>query len=347
LQGARAPGASRTGRSSCWAGRGAVARPRRTIYRTLMLAEYPDFSAHIGLRLAHQVSRLRRERTFGAVALGQIVGRLFPRPMASGPCVVKTIHGHLMIVDPVFDSGVERTLFDEGTYEEGTLRILENLLPAGGLFVDVGANIGLLTLHAAKILGARGHVLAFEPVPATYEILRKNIEINGYDVTAVRMALGSTSGTAEIYDNLTANRGSSSLLPPDRPRAGHVTRVERLDEVLARRPAREKVACIKIDVEGWELEVLKGATGTLAGSEAPWCIVECTDYHPLHGGTPEDLFDFFRGINTYRIFRLEAGKSTVSRLVEILRSGDLPEHDNLFCMLQQHVDLLPRPLIVS
>jgi FkbM family methyltransferase len=306
---------------------------------------YTDRSKDIRLRLSHELNRLRYVSIPGAGRAIRLLARMIPRPTPSGPCVVRTIHGFLMTIDPVVDSGIERTLFDHGTYEEGTLRVMTYLLRAGGTFVDVGANIGVMTLHAASTLAGNGRVLAFEPLPSTYDILRRNLELNGFgNVEAVRMALGSTSGIAEIFDNMAANRGSSSLIAPDPADGGHETPIERLDDYLAARPETGRIACVKIDVEGWELEVLKGATETLSAAGAPSCIVECSHFHPTQGGSPRQIFDFFREVNPYRIFRLQAGKERPSRLVEILHVEDLPEHDNLFCLMPEQLDDIPGSL---
>jgi FkbM family methyltransferase len=312
-----------------------------------MRMPYTDRSKDIYLRLSHELNRLKYVPFPGAGTAGRLLARMIPRPAPPGPCVVRTIHGFLLAIDPGADSGIERTLFDQGTYEEGTLRVMSYLLRAGGTFVDVGANIGVMTLYAASTLLGKGRVLAFEPLPGTYDILRRNLELNEFgNVEAVRMALGSTSGIVKIFDNMAANRGSSSLIAPDADAGGHETPIERLDDYLSARPETGRIACVKIDVEGWELEVLKGATETLSGAVAPSCIIECSHFHPTQGGSPRHIFDFFREVNSYRIFRLQAGKERPSKLVEVRHAQDLPEHDNLFCLTPEQLDDMPGSLFM-
>jgi FkbM family methyltransferase len=310
-----------------------------------MYSAYTDRSNDVFLRLSHELTRLRHVPIPGAGRAARVLARMIPPPAPPGPCVVRTIHGFLMAIDPVVDSGIERELFDHGTYEEGTLRVMTHLLRGGGTFLDVGANVGVMTLHAARILAGKGRVLAFEPLPSTYDILRRNLALNEFEnVESVRMALGSTSGSVEIFDNMEANRGSSSLIAPDPAGRGHATPIERLDHYLAARPETGRIACVKIDVEGWELEVLKGAVETLSRPGAPSCIVECSHFHPTQGGSPRHIFDFLREVNSYRIFRLQPGKERPSKLVEIQQVRDLPEHDNLVCLMPEQFDAMPGSL---
>jgi FkbM family methyltransferase len=120
----------------------------------------------------------------------------------------------------------------------------------GGLFVDVGANVGTYTIWAAE-LGAE--VIALEPAPDTFALLQENIALNGYDVAAVQAAAGDRCGTARFTSGLDA--GNS--LCPDGPA---VTELVTVDTLIGDR----RVAGMKVDVEGFEIEVLRGAACALA-----------------------------------------------------------------------------------
>jgi len=108
--------------------------------------------------------------------------RLFDKLLilkVEGPVLISTKYGFdIICMDPITDKGVERPLFLNGTYEAGTLDIIGKCLRKGDTFIDVGANIGLMSIFASKIVGSNGIVYAFEPEPETFVILRKNIEIN-------------------------------------------------------------------------------------------------------------------------------------------------------------------------
>jgi FkbM family methyltransferase len=120
----------------------------------------------------------------------------------------------------------------------------------GGLFVDVGANVGTYTIWAAE-LGAE--VIALEPAADTFALLCENIALNGYEVSAVRAAAGDHCGTARF----TAGRDAANRLDPRGPVEARLVTV---DSLIGDR----RVTGMKIDVEGFEIDVLRGCARALA-----------------------------------------------------------------------------------
>ncbi len=122
-------------------------------------------------------------------------------------------------------------------------------LREGSLFIDVGANVGVYTLWAAE-LGAE--VIALEPAEDTFGLLQQNIALNGYQVTAVRAAAGDHCGTSRFTSDL----DSANCLAPD-----GAVRVDLMtvDSLVGDRP----VAGMKVDVEGFEIDVLRGCARAL------------------------------------------------------------------------------------
>lgn len=150
-------------------------------------------------------------------------------------------------------------------YESDLLERLAQLVRPGDLVVDAGANIGNHTVFFAGVCGCR--VMAFEPVPAAFSLLEKNIADNGltHRVTAYAMALGEGEGRASInLSEATHNLGGASL----RVGGGEVI-VRRLDDVL---DGQSRPALIKIDTEGFELAVLRGAERILKASRPLLCV---------------------------------------------------------------------------
>lgn len=175
---------------------------------------------------------------------------LLKDPKNSGEYILKTNHGFLVSINPAIDNGVELSLHETGTYEKGILHFLKSELELGDCFVDVGANIGLMSLFASNCVGENGKVLAFEAQPKTAEILRKNIQLNEYqNIEVFDFALGSNAGKSKIYDNWQINRGGASLVVKNEDSIFYEIDVKCFDDVL---PKDLIPKVIKIDVEGFE-----------------------------------------------------------------------------------------------
>ena len=145
---------------------------------------------------------------------------------------------------------------------------LTRFLRAGDTFYDVGGNIGFFSLIAARLVGPSGKVIAVEPVPRNAAIIRRNAARNGFsNVTVLEIALGAERGTAALH--ITRHPGGATLsateIPPDAIGTMPV-KVATLDDLTL----HENLGAprlIKIDVEGTEIEVMRGMTRTLAEFE--------------------------------------------------------------------------------
>jgi len=140
-------------------------------------------------------------------------------------------------------------------YEPGVSACLRRLLQPGMVFCDVGANLGVFTLMAARQVGPQGRVFSFEPVPDNFAILRRNVEANHYaNVVCIPKAAAQHNGKSRLF--LSRFCGSHSLVGGPTEYRGEFLEVEtvRLDSV----PGLDRIDVLKIDVEGAELEVLEG-----------------------------------------------------------------------------------------
>ena len=152
-----------------------------------------------------------------------------------------------------------------GWEEQEELRALRQLLHSGETFVDCGANIGLWSLVAAPMVWPDGRVVAFEPNLAVAKRLADAaVQSSVIEVHAV--ALSDKPGV------LALDAGREHNLAHVSNEGVHSVAATTLDAVLERRPNG-----IKIDVEGYELNVLRGAVGALA--HRPWIIVEFNKQH--------------------------------------------------------------------
>ena len=215
------------------------------------------------------------ERRFGLGAqVAAVLALLRDRPPPA-PCerLIPIAHGAWRGCFPLrnpADHIQHGLLATGGFYEAEMLEDLRRRLPPGGLFVDIGANIGNHALFAAGACGAR--VLAFEPSPALADHCAATLAANGLTdrLDLRRQGLGAAPGTARLLPGPGHNAGRTRL----QPGAGEVA-VVRLDDVLAEAPD-----VIKIDVEGMEPAVLEGARGVLARHH-PAIYVE-TLARPIH-----------------------------------------------------------------
>jgi FkbM family methyltransferase len=126
----------------------------------------------------------------------------------------------------------------------------QQALKPGDLFVDVGANVGNYTIWASD-LGAE--VIALEPAADTYDLLVDNVALNGYPVRTMCAAAGAAAGTARF----TNGRDALNRLDPE---GGAETKIVTIDSIIGNRT----VAGMKVDVEGFEIEVLRGCELALA-----------------------------------------------------------------------------------
>lgn len=281
----------------------------------------------------------------GSGRLVNLISKVFiPKP--KGPRLVHTIYGFdIICMDPVNDKGVERPLYLTGTYEAGTLSVIDKCLREGDLFIDVGANIGLMSIFSSRAIGNKGKVYSFEPVLETFKILKKNIEINKIkNIDAFNIGVSDSKGKSFIYTKPYAGKGSSSFIrPPDQNESKeYEIIIETLDELLIRHRLTN-IRMLKIDVEGWELHVLRGAETLLRSPQAP---IICIEYSKLTGSNndSEDIYSYIIEINNYLIYKLEKGKGVSSKLIKVKNASGLPYHDNLFCFLPEHLKSLPKSL---
>jgi FkbM family methyltransferase len=156
---------------------------------------------------------------------------------------------------------------------------LPTVLREGSVFFDVGANVGIFTQCAAKLVGSTGRVIAFEPEPTTFASLSRSVRRNGLsNVTCVQAAASDHAGSATFHR---ASDGTANSLVGE---AGHRARryveemtvpVVTLDGYVAETKLdAARIALVKVDVEGEEPRTVAGMRDTLAaGRPAIWCEV--------------------------------------------------------------------------
>ncbi len=184
-----------------------------------------------------------------------------------------TLHHGLRFEYPL-DSAIGGYLF-AGGFEKAEIDFVRNHLQRGDVVLDIGANAGLYTIIAARLVGESGHIYAFEPGRDALTLLRNNIRINGLtNVTVIEAAVSNMTGRASFA--LATDSALSSLATTDRAdqQIADWTTVTtiRLDDAL-RQHQIERVDFIKIDVEGAEGLVMRGAIDVLGAKDEPLTIL--------------------------------------------------------------------------
>lgn len=193
----------------------------------------------------------------------------FAFPLGAGLLAARNRYGYLVL--PTADPANVGYLVEGVLPEQGTLAVLEALLSPGDVFVDLGANVGLFTLAAARRVGPAGRVVSVEPAADLVVALRALAQLNQIaGVVDVReVAAGEAEGTAELF--LASTSGHNSLFAEQAGLASTRVRVAPLDALLEPGTA---VSVVKMDVEGAELRALAGMRRVIADNPALVVIAE-------------------------------------------------------------------------
>lgn len=243
---------------------------------------------------SHPINRRTRMWNLAGMARWYMGTRL----LGGAPVVVPFVNESRLVAVPGRWGSEANVLC--GLHEFADMGFLLHLLRPNDLFCDVGANVGSFTVLASAVRGAR--TLAFEPVASTFADLAANIAVNqiGHLVKANRLALGREPGELRFTTNHdTTNR----VAVADDTSSVQCVRVDSLDGQLA----GDVPTLIKIDVEGWEQEVLDGATQALEAPSLIAVILELNGSGERYGFADEDTNRCMleAGFRPYRYVPLE------------------------------------------
>jgi FkbM family methyltransferase len=237
---------------------------------------------------------------------------------------VTTVAGDTFDAD--LSSTLEWQLWAFGGYEKHFAELFGHLVRPGERCVDVGANVGVHSVRLARLVGADGEVIAIEPDPDVAVRTNRNIALNGLaNVRVINAAASEQPGSMQLYrpSPWDTNRARASLLHhPYLTGVKTMVPVVTVDDVCAGRA----VSLIKIDVEGHEAAVVRGAAGTIA-RYAPAVVFE---YAPqlLEDAVAQTPFGWLAD-SGYLMFRIRAarhgitgrGRLALDRVAEIPAVG--------------------------
>ena len=172
---------------------------------------------------------------------------------------VRLLNRHDMIINPA--DGVSYEIFMRGCYEESTIAAMRSMLEPDMTFFDIGTHFGQYTLMAAAQVGPNGAVHSFEPGPIQYGFLSRNVALNHYkNVCLNNVALSDRAGEMDFVVPSLGSLGQSHLATAGE--SGHKVHVITLDGYCEENDIK-KIDVMKVDVEGAEMQVFKGANNVL------------------------------------------------------------------------------------
>ncbi|HUV88134.1 MAG TPA: FkbM family methyltransferase [Anaerolineae bacterium] len=215
-----------------------------------------------------------RSRLPGRYILAEVAAKLFAPPTG----VVEANLGSYRVA---FDFGdlIQRQVYF-GLYDQAETELLRRILGSGDIFLDLGANVGYYSLIASQIVGPEGRVHAFEPIGQNARVLTRTIAENGIsNITVNEVAVGAEAGSLDLFvpDGDIGNSGWASIVPSERrPRTITVEMVA-IDDYLAAQSV-DRVRLVKMDIEGGELNALRGMERLLRQADAPDLLCEVNPF---------------------------------------------------------------------
>jgi FkbM family methyltransferase len=236
--------------------------------------------------------------------------------------MIRTEVGYVLCPDQ--DHALIARLVETGDLEPGTRQLIQRILTAGDAFVDVGANIGMHTIAAARCMAGQGRVIAVEPHPLTASLLQRSAWMNGF-AGLVQVHVAAAAGKpGERMLHIGPTSGHHSLFPltdgESRHTAPIAVQATTLDKIL---PANLQITLLKIDAEGAEVEIMGGAARTLKRNKHMGIIAEFGGSHLRRTGTQAEawLASFTSHGFDYRAIQADDG--SLRRItVEELDTGD-------------------------
>jgi len=276
--------------------------------------------------------RLAKNLSFGGrVLLAQRLLRRFFID-AEGVVHIDDFDGDLSI-DLRLSEHMQSRMFWVDYYNRDIVALFNKLLQPGMVVVDAGANIGEITLVAAKRTGDTGRIIAFEPIDAIAQSLEENIRRNALGTaTVVRAGLSDTCGSTSIYASCgqsytgKEHHGLGSLYGGvnDGP-ALQTIRLTTLDAYLLEHPV-QRLDLIKIDIEGAELPCLRGAERTIA-RHRPLLVIEIQAQSAIAAGYRQtDILDYLAQFG-YAFHKI--GRNGRLRAVD---ARSLSDYQNVLCV---------------
>ena len=197
---------------------------------------------------------------------------------------VVTLHDGIRM-ELVLNEYVQSQLYLFGAFEPATVKVLKRLVKSGDTVLDIGANVGYISLVLAKCVGKNGKVFSFEPDSKNFALLNRNIALNpDCYIKPIALAVSDSHQPIRLYHaKFDFNAGAHSMLPSEKHSSDFVEiEATTIDEFVTSHGLK-KVDVIKIDIEGAEMKAFNGMTETLRNSR-PLIVCELCEEHQVRAG---------------------------------------------------------------
>lgn len=180
------------------------------------------------------------------------------------------------------DRFVSEQLRQKGIWEPYETALVLEFLEEGAVFVDVGANIGYFSIVAASRVGSRGKVLAFEPDPGNFALLKASCQLNGLKVQAVEAGLSTSDSSARLYLS-EDNMGDHQIFQGEGERDSVAITLLNGADFLGQQ--LDRLDLLKVDTQGSEFAVMEGLLPWLRALPViPRIVIELTPYSLREAG---------------------------------------------------------------
>lgn len=219
---------------------------------------------------------------------------------------VVEIQGSKMYLDPrglaeSYEKAFQAYIMDRG-HEKLTTEMFKKVVKQGDVVLDLGANIGYYALLAARLVGEKGIVYAFEPEPTNYSLLLKNIELNEYhNIVPVQKAVSNITGMVRLFLD-EKDAGAHTIYQPEANRESVEIQSVALDKFFEDK--KHPIDVIKMDIEGAEMSALSGMKRIIRENENLKMFVEF--YLPGIERTDDSPQEFIRSLLVYYDFPMLA-----------------------------------------
>lgn len=226
----------------------------------------------------NQFGKIKR---FGVLGTGMMVGHALDyytrKYVLRRDSLVRRIHDYRLRID-LHDPGLSRDVAVRGTREEQLKYVIERVVAPGDVILDVGANIGYYTIMLSKLVGETGMVYAIEPEPRNFERLQKNVQLNGIESIVETHQIGASDAVGTGTLHVSRHSNLHSFLGPtgaDDTKGDQNIELP-LTDVSTFIQGKRRVDLLRMDIEGYEVEVISGLEAAIVdGSWTGKILFEC------------------------------------------------------------------------